>query len=85
MKVEERVKKILTEQLSYPFIKEQIDDCTSLYGKGLGLDSTDLLSLVVRLEEEFGIFFDSDEVADALENVQSLVKMIQLKVSHVET
>lgn len=85
MKVEERVKKILTEQLSYPFTKEQIDDSTSLYGKGLGLDSVDLLSLVVRLEEEFGIFFDPAEVVAALKNVPSLMKMIELKVNHVET
>ena len=82
LNVEERVKKILVEQLGYPLIREQIGDRTSLYGKGLGLDSADLLSLLVRLEDEFGIIFDSDEVADALETVASLVEIIRVKLSH---
>ena len=48
--VKERLKKILVDQLSYPLGMAHVREDIPLYGKGLGLDSLDVVSLVVRLE-----------------------------------
>ena len=77
--VEERLKQVLVDQLDYRLTRERIDATTSLYGKGLGLNSLDVVSLIVRLEEEFGIFFDPEEIAPSLENFGALLRMIQKK------
>lgn len=77
--IEERLKQVVVDQLDYPMARERIGRTTSLYGKGLGLSSLDVVSLIVRLEEEFGIFFDPGEIAPSLENFGALLRMIQKK------
>lgn len=77
---EERLKKILVDQLQYPLNTERIHAQTSLYGKGLGLDSLDVVALVVRLEDEFDIFFEPDEVAASVKTFGSLVATIGRKL-----
>ncbi len=79
--MKDRIKRILVEQLKYPLSMDQIYENTPLYGKGLGLDSLDLVSLVVRLENEFDIFFEADEVSASVENFGSLLRAVQQAVS----
>jgi len=84
--IETRLKKILVDELSYPLNIEQIREDTSLYGKGLGLDSLDGVSLVVQLEEEFDIFFEPEEFVTGLETFGSLLRIIRSKLApHVAT
>ena len=78
---EQRLKKILVDELNYPLNIEQIREDTSLYGKGLGLDSLDAVSLVVRLEEEFDIFFEPEEFAASLETFGSMLRIIRRKLT----
>ena len=78
--VEEQVKKILAKQSSYVLDTEKLRSDTSLYGKGLGLNSLDVVSLIVRLEEEFEIFFEAEEVTTSVENFGSLLRAVQHKL-----
>lgn len=51
-----RVKDILTTRLKLNANAEQINENTQLFGPdGLGLDSIDVLELVVGIKKEFGV------------------------------
>ena len=78
--IKERLKKILVDQLNYPINIEQIHENSSLYGKGLGFNSIDLVSLVVRLEEEFDIFFEAENLTSSMGNFGELLLVIQQKL-----
>ena len=78
--IQQRVKQILVEQLHYSLTPETIRPDTSLYGKGLGLDSVDVVSLMVRLEEEFEIFFEAEEVAPSIQTFGSLLQAVERKL-----
>ena len=39
-----------------------LDENTGLYGKGIGLDSIEVLQLVSAIEEEFDLTIDEDEL-----------------------
>lgn len=79
--VEERLKKILVNQLSYTVSMEQVHEDTPLYGRGLGLNSLEMVSLVVGLENEFDIFFEADEVAASVGTFGSLLQVVRQKLS----
>jgi acyl carrier protein len=56
---------------------EQIDPEQNLYRDGLGLDSIDLLEVVVNVERKFGLKLRNDEQGQqALRNVSSLATAI---------
>ena len=52
-----------------------------MYGKGLGLNSIDIMSLIVRLEDEFDIFFEADEVEATVGTFGTLVSVVERKLS----
>ena len=55
-----------------------LDLSTPLLGDGLGLDSIDVLELVVALEREFGIVVPTDEVAsESFASVGSVVSLVE--------
>jgi acyl carrier protein len=76
----ERLEKILVDQLNHSLEGNEITEDTSLYGKGLGLDSVDVVSLIVRIEDEFNVFFEADEVADSVATFRSLLRAIRVKM-----
>jgi acyl carrier protein len=76
----ERLRRILIDQLNYTYAPETIRPETPLYGKGLGLDSVDVVSLMVRLEEEFEIFFEAEEVVSGIQTFGSLLQAIERKL-----
>ncbi len=73
--VEERVKKIIVEQLGVN--AEQVTPSAS-FVDDLGADSLDTVELVMALEEEFGLEIP-DEEAQKLSNVQSAIDYINAK------
>jgi acyl carrier protein len=75
-----RLATILVEELRYPLGAERIREDTPLYGRGLGLDSLDVVSLVARVEEEFAIFFEADELGAKLKTFGSLLDTVRRKV-----
>ena len=72
MSVEERVKKIIVEQLG-----ANADEVTSesAFVEDLGADSLDTVELVMAFEEEFDIEIP-DEDAEKIQNVGDAVKYI---------
>ncbi len=73
--VEERVKKIIVEQLGVN--AEQVTNSAS-FVDDLGADSLDTVELVMALEEEFGLEIPDDE-AQKLGTVQSAIDYINTK------
>ena len=70
--VEERVKKIVCEQLG---VKESEVQNTSFFVEDLGADSLDTVELVMALEEEFETEIP-DEEAEKLSTVQEAIDFI---------
>lgn len=73
--VEERVKKIIVEQLGVN--AEQVTN-QAAFVDDLGADSLDTVELVMALEEEFGLEIP-DEEAQKIATVQAAVDYIKAK------
>jgi len=71
--IEERVKKIVCEQLG---VKESEVQNTSSFVEDLGADSLDTVELVMALEEEFETEIP-DEEAEKLATVKDAVEYIE--------
>ena len=68
----ETVKDILSEKVDVSKLKED-DPLTSL-----GLDSLDLVEVMLAIEDRLGVEFSSDEIAD-LTTLKDVVKLIEKK------
>ena len=73
MSIEERVKKIIVEQLG---VKEEDVKPEASFVEVLGADSLDTVELVMALEEEFDIEIP-DEEAEKITTVQSAIDYVQ--------
>ena len=73
MSIEERVKKIIVEQLG---VKEEDVKPEASFVEDLGADSLDTVELVMALEEEFDIEIP-DEEAEKSTTVQSAIDYVQ--------
>lgn len=80
MSIEERVKKIIVEQLG---VKEEDVKPEASFVEDLGADSLDTVELVMALEEEFDIEIP-DEEAEKITTVQSAIDYVQnLSLIHI--
>ena len=70
----ETVKKILSTKVDVSKLKEE-DSLTSL-----GLDSLDLVEIMLQIEDELGVEFTSDEIAN-LSTLKDVVNLIERKVN----
>ena len=75
MEVEEKVKKIISEQLG---VEEEEVVLEAKFVDDLGADSLDTVELVMALEEEFGIEIP-DEEAEKIQTVGSAIDFIKEK------
>jgi len=73
MSVEERVKKIVVEQLG---VKEEEVTNSASFVEDLGADSLDTVELVMALEEEFECEIP-DEEAENITTVQQAVEYVE--------
>ena len=73
MSIEERVKKIIVEQLG---VKEEDVKPEASFVEDLGADSLDTVELVMALAEEFDIEIP-DEEAEKITTVQSAIDYVQ--------
>ncbi|MBI1824003.1 MAG: acyl carrier protein [Nitrospirae bacterium] len=74
--VEERIKKIIAEQLG---VEEEDITPEASFVDDLGADSLDTVELVMAFEEEFGIEIPDDD-AEKILNVQNAVDYIKEKI-----
>lgn len=63
----QKIKEILTTRLKLEIDASEIKDTTHLFGEnGLGLDSIDVLELVVGIKKEFGVEIIDRETAEKI-------------------
>lgn len=74
-KISELLKEELIESLDISYEPEDIHEDISLIGSGLGLDSLDILEIVLCVENNFGIKMP-EESAHVLRSFNTLVDFI---------
>lgn len=63
----ERLKRLLVSRLKLSIGEDMIENNTTLFGPGgLGLDSIDVLELVVGIKKEFGVDVTDRETAEKI-------------------
>ncbi len=77
MSVEEKVKKIIVDQLGVSADQVTPD---AAFVDDLGADSLDLTELIMAMEEEFGVEID-DEDAQKMSKVKDVLTYIQSKAA----
>ena len=78
--IEERVKKIVVEQLG---VKEEEVTLDASFVDDLGADSLDTVELVMALEEEFGVEIQ-DEQAETITTIQQAVDFVSANAAKIE-
>ena len=77
MEIEERVRKIIVEQLD---VRPEEVTADSNFTEDLGVDSLDSIELLMKFEEEFG-FEISDEDAERMKKVKDVLNYLERKLS----
>jgi acyl carrier protein len=74
-----QVKQAIVRSLRLPMQPDEIADAAPLFGpEGLGLDSVDVLELVLELERSFAVTIeDQDTGMEALRSVDSIADFIR--------
>src|ERR1700686_3175195 len=71
------IKKAIVRSLRLPIAPEEIDTSTPLFGDGLGLDSIDVLELVLELERSFGVSIGDEQTGmTGLRSVDTIADFI---------
>lgn len=72
------IKHAIVRSLRLPMQPEEIGDTTPLFGDGLGLDSIDVLELVLEIERSFGVSITDEQTgAQVLRSVESIAQHIE--------
>ena len=72
-----QIKQAIVRSLRLPLAPESIEDGISLFGDGLGLDSIDVLELVLELERTFGVAITDEQTgARVLRSVDTIADYI---------
>ena len=72
------IKQALVRSLRLPIAATDIADDIPLFGEGLGLDSIDVLELVLELERTFGASITDEETGkEVLRTVNTIAEFIQ--------
>jgi len=75
--LKEEIKRAIVRCLRLPIAPESIEDGVSLFGEGLGLDSIDVLELVLEIERTFGVAITDEQTGNrVLRSVDSIAEFI---------
>jgi acyl carrier protein len=75
--LKDEIKQAIVRSLRLPIAPDEIGDSTPLFGEGLGLDSIDVLELVLELERTFGVSItDETTGAKVLRSVDTIADYI---------
>jgi acyl carrier protein len=75
--LKEEIKRAIVRCLRLPIAPETIEDGVSLFGEGLGLDSIDVLELVLEIERTFGVSITDEQTGNrVLRSVDSIADYI---------
>jgi acyl carrier protein len=71
------IKQAIVRSLRLPITAEEIGDATPLFDEGLGLDSIDVLELVLELERSFGVSITDEQTGmKVLRSVDTIADFI---------
>jgi acyl carrier protein len=71
------IKQAIVRSLRLPITPAEIGDATPLFGEGLGLDSIDVLELVLEIERSFGVVIGDEQTGmAALRSVDTIAEFI---------
>lgn len=71
------IKQAIVRSLRLPIPPDEIGDSMPLFGDGLGLDSIDVLELVLELERSFGVAITDEQTgARVLRSVETIAEFI---------
>jgi acyl carrier protein len=72
------IKQAIIRSLRLPITAAEIGDDVPLFGEGLGLDSIDVLELVLELERSFGVAIRDEETgARVLRTVNTIAEFVE--------
>jgi acyl carrier protein len=75
--LKDEIKRAIVRSLRLPMAPEDIEDEVSLFGEGLGLDSIDVLELVLEIERTFGVSITDEQTgARVLRSVDAIAEYI---------
>ena len=78
--LKEDIKQAIVRSLRLPITAAEIADDTPLFGEGLGLDSIDVLELVLELERSFGVLIGDEKTGiEVLRSVDTIAAFILKK------
>jgi len=77
------LKQAIVRGLRLPISPDEIADATPLFGEGLGLDSIDVLELVLELERSFGVQIRDEQTG--MEVLRSVDTMADFVIRHRAT
>jgi acyl carrier protein len=84
--LKQEVKQALVRSLRLPIPPEEIGDSMPLFGEGLGLDSIDVLELVLELERSFGVSITDEQTGTrVLRSVDAIADFIIAERSRSST
>jgi len=73
-----QIKQGIVRSLRLPMSWEEIGDATPLFEGGLGLDSIDVLELVLEIERSFGVAIQDEQTGmKALRSVETIAEYIR--------
>jgi acyl carrier protein len=71
------LKQAIVRGLRLPISADEIGNDTPLFGEGLGLDSIDVLELVLELERSFGVQIRDEQTgAEVLRSVDTIADFV---------
>jgi acyl carrier protein len=62
--LKQEIKQAIVRSLRLPIAPDAIEDGVSLFGEGLGLDSIDVLELVLEIERTFGVSISDEQTGN---------------------
>jgi acyl carrier protein len=73
-----QIKQAIVRSLRLPIAWEEIGDDTPLFDEGLGLDSIDVLELVLEMERQFGVSITDEQTGmKVMRSVNTLAEFVR--------
>ena len=73
-----QIKQAIVRSLRLPIAWEEIGDDTPLFDEGLGLDSIDVLELVLEVERQFGVSITDEQTGmRVMRSVNTLAEFVR--------
>jgi len=73
-----QIKQAIVRSLRLPIAWEEIGDDTPLFDEGLGLDSIDVLELVLEVERQFGVSITDEQTGmTVMRSVNTLAEFVR--------